>query len=121
MTGAVTKSWKFTTAQTNAALETVGGSNRMAVIYASVTCANSNTADVSVRIGFAAATLPAESSAGADAMFFEHGGIAKGGGAIAANGGAALAVSDFGVGPRLTCSVPTGGDIRVVMAWRVLE
>jgi hypothetical protein len=121
MMGVITKSWVFTTAQTDTPLETVGGSVRMAVTYASVTCANSNTNDVLARIGFAATTLPAESTTGADGMFFEHGGIAKGGGALAANGGEMIAVGDYGVPPRFTCSSPAGGSVRVVMSWRLLE
>jgi hypothetical protein len=121
MMGVITKSWVFTAAQTNTSLETVGGSVRMAVTYACVTCANSNTGDVSARIGFAATTLPAESATGADGMFFEHGGIAHGGGALAANGGEMIAVGDAGIPPRFTCSAPTGGSVRLVMSWRILE
>lgn len=121
MRGVITKSWVFTSAQTDTSLETVGGTNRMAVTYAAITCANSNAADVSVRIGFAATTLPAESTSGATGMFFEHGGVAHGGGALAANGGEMIAVGDLGIPPRFTCSAPTGGSVRLVMSWTLLE
>lgn len=121
MTGVVTKSWVWTTAQTDLSLETVGGTNKMALVYASVTCANSNTGDVSVRIGFAATTLPAVSESGASGMFFEHGGVARGGGAVASNGGEVIAVGEYGIPPRLTCSAPTGGSLRLVMSWRLLD
>ena len=121
MTGVITKSWVFTTAQTDLSLETVGGTNQLGIVYAAVTCANSNTGDVSVRIGFAATTLPAVSGTGAAGMFFEHGGVAPGGGAVASNGGSLIAVGDYGIPPRLTCSDPDGGSLRLVMSWRVLD
>lgn len=121
MTGVTTKSWVWTTAQTDRSLETVGGTNRMALVYAAVTCANSNTGDVSVRIGFGTTTLPATTETGTEGMFFEHGGVAPGGGALAANGGELIAVGEYGIPPRLTCSAPTGGSLRLVMSWRLLD
>lgn len=126
MMGVITKSWVFTDAQTDFALTIpeLDGTHRIGIVWAKAKCANSNTVDVSVRAGLAATTLPAvsnNSATGADGMFFEDGGLPPGGGETNANGGSLLAVGGYNVGPRLTCSVATGGSLRIILAYVILE
>jgi hypothetical protein len=112
--------WSFATAQTDALLITVGATQRLAVLSVKATCANSNTGDVSVRLGFATATLPTltvDSLTGATGEFFSHGGIAHGGGAVDSDG----ALGGLGEDLRLTCSAATGGSLRLSVKYRMLE
>ena len=112
--------WSFATAQTDAKLIDVGATQRLLVVSAKATCANSNTGDVSVRLGFATATLPTltvDSLTGSAGEFFSHGGIAKGGGAVDAEGGMGAEGEDL----RLTCSAATGGSLRITVKYRLME
>lgn len=121
---AITKEWVFVTAQANVQLEAIGATQRGAIMYAKATCSNSNTGDVSLRVGFATATLPAisnDSLTGAAGIFLSHPGIAKGGGVVEANGGQPIAVGAVDEDIRLTCSAATGGALRVIIQYRLLE
>lgn len=116
----ITKEWVFVTAQTDLAIVTFGADHRGVVTYAQATCSNSNTGDVSLRLGFAAATLPTitnDSATGGTGVFLSHPGIASGGGAVAANGGAPLATGANDEDIRITCSAATGGALRVVLTY----
>jgi hypothetical protein len=120
------REWVFTAAQTDALLLTVGSTEKAIVTYVNATCANSNSVDVAVRIGFASgSTLPSITNndlTGNAGVFFSHGAIARGGGAVAgpAAHGGALAVGALGEDIRITCSAPTGGSLRIVMQYRIL-
>lgn len=119
-----TKQWRFDAAQTDTLLQAMGSTQMGAITYVAVTCANGNTVDTSCRIGFGAATLPAvttNNSAGATGIAFSHPGIAHGGGAVAANGGQAIATGALDEDIRITCSAPTGGFIDVVIGYFVIE
>lgn len=117
----ITREWVFTTAQTNVALLTAGATEKIMAVYAKATCANSNTGDVSIRVGFAAATLPATSdTTGVSGVFMSHGGIGPGGGEVSSMGGAILAIGELGEDLRITCSEATGGSLRLVVAYRLL-
>lgn len=121
---AITKEWVFVTAQTDAQLEAVGATQRAVVTYAKVTASNGNTVDVAVRLGVAAATLPTisnDSLTGGLGVFLSHPGIAHGGGVVESNGGAPLAVGAPGEDIRLTCGAATGGAIRVIIQYRLME
>lgn len=117
MRGTETLEWEFEAAQTDLAILTPPSNQPFLVNSATVTCANSNSVDVSVRIGFATTTLTAytpNSSTGVGGIFFSHGGIARGGGWTQAGGNATGAAAQ----PiRLTCSAPTGGSIRVILSF----
>jgi hypothetical protein len=52
-------------------------------------------------------------------MVLSHGGIAPGGGAVVTNGGAPITIGAADADLRITCSVPTGGDVRVVVSYRM--
>lgn len=116
----ITKEWEFDTAQTDLALVTNSSTQRAVITYGQVTCSNANTVDVPIRIGFATATLPAvtnDSGTGASGIFMSHPGIAKGGGMIAANGGAPIAAGAADEDVRVTVGAATGGFVRVVLTY----
>lgn len=122
----ITKSWSFAAAQTDFVLTIpeVDSTHKMGIVWAKAKCANSNTGDVSVRLGFAVTTLPTiseNSATGMNGMFLDDGGIAPGGGETNANGDSLLAVGAYNVGPRLTCSAATGGSLRIILAYVILE
>lgn len=122
MRPSITKEWSFTTAQTDFELEDVPSTASMVVWYCQVTCANSNTVDVSVRIGLATATLPTvtdNSATGGAGMVLSHGAIAKGGGAVVANGGSPITTGAADADLRITCSAATGGSLRVVISYHL--
>jgi hypothetical protein len=125
-----TREWVFTTAQTDllllddAGASLVGAAQQMVPTYVQAVCANSNSVDVHVRLGFGATTLPAmtnNSANGQPGVFFTHPAIARGGGAVAANGGASLVVGPVGLGPRLTCGAATGGSWRLVLSFALVD
>lgn len=122
MISTTTKEWVFVTAQTNVQLEAISSTQRMVVTYGQATCSNSNTSDVSMRIGFATATLPTisdDSATGGVGVFMSHPGIVKGGGMVVANGGAPIAVGGPDEDLRITCSAAVGGALRVVLSYWV--
>lgn len=122
------KNWTgtFDAAQTNKQLGSslVTADQRIAIVYLEAINSASSTANVSALIGFAATTLPTitvNASAGAAGFALNHGGIAPGSGKVSANGGEAIAVGEPGIHPLLTCSVPTGGDLRIIMAYILID
>lgn len=120
MIATITKCWAFDTAETDESLVTVGATDRMVVTYAQATCSNSNTGDVSLRLGFGTttlATLTINVATGALGEIMSHPGIAKGGGMVVANGGAPIASGAAGEDLRLTCSAATGGAVRLVVSY----
>jgi hypothetical protein len=121
---ALTKRWVFVTAQTDAKLVDVGATQKAAVLFAKAVCSNSNTGDVSIEIGFGTATLPTisnDSLTGGDGVFLSHPGIAKGGGEVNANSGQPIATGAVDQDIRLTCSAATGGAVRVIIQYRLIE
>jgi len=110
-----TYEWEFEAAQTDLAILTPPSNQQFSITAATVTCPNSNSVDVSVRIAFATTTIPAytpNSATPVTGVFFSHGGIAKGGGWTQPGDGA---IGSAGQPIRITNSVPTGGAIRVVI------
>jgi hypothetical protein len=121
MQDVTTKEWSFDAAQTNVSLQAFTAAG--AVTYVDVSTGNSTSVDVAVRIGFAATTLPTltqNSLTGNAGMVFSHAGIARGGGMVKANGGAPIAIGATGEPLRLTCTVPTGGSLRVIIGYMTI-
>lgn len=120
--GGTTREWVFTAAETDLELIAFAAPLQGVVMYVDVTAANSNTGDVSCRLGFHATALPAVSdSTGVDDMVFSHGGIAKGGGAVKSNGGEPITTGAAGASLLWTCSAPTGGSIRLLVSFRSID
>lgn len=121
---AVNRAWSFIAAQTNVKLIDVGATQHLEVYYCQVIAANSNTGDVSCRLGTGASALPTltdDSATGAVGELLSHGGIAKGGGAVVSQGGAPVLVAAQGDDLYLTCSVATGGSLRVILQYRTID
>lgn len=116
----ITKEWVFVTAQTDVAIVAFDATHRGVVVFGQATCSNSNTGDVSLRVGFATATLPTitnDSATGGGGVFMSHPGIAKGGGMVVSNGGAPIAAGSSDEDIRISVSAATGGAIRVVLTY----
>jgi hypothetical protein len=105
----------YTSAQTDAALITVGTGNKIVVTRCSVMAANSNTVDTVVRVGFGSASTPATTS-----VIYSHPGLASAQIHVEGNGGGILGMGTDGQDLRITSSVPTGGSIDIVVSYYIL-
>jgi hypothetical protein len=114
-----------TSAQTNDPLIAVISSGTKLVITGiSVICATSNTVYPSCTIGFGTANIPTLGASGADGVdkiILSHGGIAAGSGIVLGFNGSILAIGANDEDLRITCTVPTGGDLRVSVQYFTIE
>jgi hypothetical protein len=106
----------YTTAQSDTAIASVGGGNKIVVTRLSVTVDNACSVDVQCRIGFAAATTPTTTG-----VVLSHPGIAAGSGVVEGNGSGILGIGADGEDLRITSEVPTGGSIDVVVSYYTIE
>lgn len=103
-------------AQTNEAISpAIAADQRFEVIDLRVAADNANTGDVSVRIGFAAATLPAAAVAGVRGIVFSHPGM-DGGQCLMGIPGKGLKGEEL----RLTCEDPAGGNLTITFLGRIV-
>jgi hypothetical protein len=107
-------------AQTNLALVTIGAGLKIVVTQAQISMSGLNTIPVGVRLGLAAATLPAAALAGAAGIIISGKFSANGGSSRGAASGI-IAVGGDGEDLRLTCDAPTGGEIRVTVSYYTIE
>lgn len=107
-------------AQTNQSLLTVSSGTKIVVTAISAIASSSNSGSVAYRIGFAAASLPAASEAGADGILME-GKVAAGGGNQKGNGAGILGVGGDGEDLRITCDDPSGGSLFVTFSYYTIE
>lgn len=106
----------YTGANTDAIFLAAGGAGTKYIITrATVTAANSNTVDTTVRIGFGA-TTPTTNN-----VILSHPGIAKGSGVVEGNGSGILAIGADNTPIRITNTVPTGGSIDVLISYYTIE
>lgn len=109
-------------AQTNASLVgTIAAGTILVVTALEVTCDGANTADVAVRIGFHASTLPTASLTGVNAILLSHAGIKAGSGVVKGDGSGILGIGADGEEIRMTCEDPVGGALRVVLTYYTIE
>lgn len=116
----ITREWVFTTAQTDFKIEDLDSTHRAVIVYGQATCANSNSVDVTLRVGFAAATLPTisnDSATGGTGVFMSHPGIARGSGMVVSNGGAPICAGAADEDIRITCTAATSGSLRLVLTF----
>lgn len=108
----VTVEAEYTAAQTNTAVVTVSAGTKIVVLGAEAVCASSNSVATSVRLGFGTASTPTTTG-----VFLTHGGIASGSGLVKGYAGCPIGIGADDEDVRITCSVPTGGNIRVVICY----
>lgn len=113
---AVTIEAAFTAAQTDTALVTVAGGLKIVVTEVEFICANSNTVDVVVRMGFGAANTPTTTG-----VVLTHPGVPAGSGVVRGNGSGILGVGADGEDLRITCGVPTSGSCRALITYFTIE
>ncbi len=106
----VRREYMTTGAQTDdAIIDTIGAGSQIVVTEISVLADEANSGGVQCRIGFGAASVPAEPASGASVvgMLVSHGGIAPGSGVVEGTGAGALAEGGDGEELRITCEAPS--------------
>lgn len=106
----------YTAAQTNTAIVTISTGTKIVVTRLSATLDNACSVDVQVRIGFATATTPTGTG-----VLLSHPGIAAGSGVVEGNGSGILGVGADNEDLRITCQVPTGGSLDIVVSYFTIE
>lgn len=119
----VTFEYMATSAQTNDAIVTVGAGTKIVVTECEAMVDNATTVDVGVRIGFGAASVPAEAAdgAGVAGVILSHPGIAPGSGVVRGTGAGILGVGGDDEDLRITSEVPTTGKLRVLVSYYTIE
>jgi hypothetical protein len=112
----VTLEAAYTAAQTDTAIITVSAGTIIVVTAIEVTLDHATSVDVAFRIGFAAANTPTTTG-----VLASHAGLAAGSGLVKGNGAGVLGIGADGEDLRITCEVPTGGALRVVVTYFTTE
>lgn len=105
-------------------LPAIAGGTKYVITSITVICSNANTVNVSVRIGFGTASVPAQGTTNADAVakvVLSHPNIAPGSGTVKGNGSGIVGMGGDGEELRITCSVPTGGSLIVQVDYYTIE
>jgi hypothetical protein len=116
----ITREFHITAAKTDAdLLGAVAGTDKVVVTKLLVTVSKATTVNVGVRIGFAAATLPAAADAGTGAVGIvgSHAAIEPGFGFTTGDGSAPIGIGAAGEELRITSDAPTTGALRVVVTY----
>lgn len=106
----------YTTAQTDAAIITVGAGAKIVVTQIVVAADTGNSVNTTVRIGFAVAVTP--TGAG---VVVSHPGVAPGSGISRGSGSGIVGVGADGEDLRITSTVPTTGSIDVNVSYFTIE
>jgi hypothetical protein len=110
----ITLRTNFTAAQTDAALVTAAGGQRIVVRNLDAMTDHANAVDVAVRIGFGATVTPT-----AAGVLLTHPGIAPGSG-LPKNYGPDGIVGADGEDLRITSEVPTGGSLDTLVVYKIV-
>jgi hypothetical protein len=110
----ITFSQNYTGAQTDAAVITIATGSIIVVTHCSVVCHAANTVNVSARVGFGTANVPAYGNAG---LILTHPGIAPGSGFSTGSGAGIMGVGTDDQDVRITASVPTGGSFDLLVKY----
>lgn len=101
-------------AQTDTAIITVSAGTAIVVTKASVMAQGANTVDVSCRIGFGTANVPAVDAAG---IILFHPGIKAGSGVIEGTGAGIIGIGASNEDLRVTCADPVTGSINITITY----
>lgn len=118
----VSREYMTTTAQTDdPIIDAVPAGSHIVVTAIEALVVASGTTAPQVRIGFGAASVPAEPASGAsvDGIVLSHPAIASNSGLVRGNGSAAIAIGADGAELRITNDVPTGGQITVLTTYYI--
>lgn len=107
-------------AQTNAALHSVATGSKIAITRLTVIVDNAVTVDVSVTIGFAAATLNTPDLSGENQVLL-NASLGGGAGVTIGDGSGILGIGGDDEDLRITCGDPTSGNLRVSYTGFVIE
>lgn len=108
----VTLEAAYTTAQTDTAIVTVGAGVTIVVTQIQFVADNANTVDVGFRVGFGTANTPTTTG-----VVLTHPGVAPGSGVSRGAGAGMIGVGADNEDLRITCEVPTGGSVRVLVSY----
>ena len=106
----------YTAAQTDTALVTIGPGLKIVVTEAQVSCDAANTVTVAARVGFGTTSTPTTTG-----MVLTHPGVPPGGALARGSGHGMVGVGADGEDLRVTCTVPTGGSVRVLTSFYTIE
>lgn len=106
----------YTTAQTDTAIVTIGSGSKIVVTQIMIVVDTATTATPSCIVGFGTANTP--TGAG---VVVSHPGIAGGGGVSRGDGSGILGVGADNEDLRVTCAVPTGGSISIIVSYFTIE
>lgn len=104
-----------TIAQTDAAFVTVGAGSKIVVTQIQAVTDEATTVGVGFRVGFGAVTTPTTTG-----VVLTHPGMVPGSGVSRGDGAGMLGVGADGEDLRLTCEVPTGGSLRILVSYYVV-
>lgn len=120
----ITREYDFgASAQTdvNLAAAAVAADERIYVTRFEATCDMANTANVTVRAGFGATSVPTASATGVSGMISSHPGLAPGSGIVSGTGAGLIAIGGAGEEPRLTSSAATSGNLHVIISYYLID
>lgn len=112
----VTLEFSTTTVQTDVAIITISAGTKIVVTQAQVIANNLNTVYPAFRMGFGATTTPTTTG-----VVLTHPGVPAGGGISRGDGSGILGIGADAEDLRMTCEVPTGGSLRVLVSYYTIE
>lgn len=111
----VTLEANYTAAQTNVAVVTASGTEKIVVTQIQVLVSNATTVSPQCRVGFATATTPTTTG-----VVLTHPGISPGGGVSRGDGAGVLGAGALDEDLRITCDAPTSGALRVLVSYFII-
>lgn len=103
----------YTSAQTDTALVgSISAGTAVVVTQVQAVCDEANTVGVGIRVGFGATNTPTTTG-----VLLTHPGMVPGSGISRGDGMGILGIGASGDEVRVTCEVPTGGSIRVLISY----
>lgn len=106
----------YTAAQTDTAVVTISTGSKIAVTQVQILADNANTVFPQVRVGFGTANTPTTTG-----VVLTHPGVPAGGGVSRGDGSGIIGIGADDADLRITCGVPTGGSLRVLVSYFTIE
>lgn len=117
-TDIVTFEASYTTTQTNLAIVSVSSGSRIVLTQAQAIVSADTSVNVNFRIGFGASLTP---TAGTGVVLTHPGILASSGSGVSrGDGSGVIGIGGDGEDLRITNSVPTGGELRVLISYYIV-